>query len=254
MNILLLDIETAPSKAFIWGLWQEVQNTSFIEKDWYILSWAAKWLGDKEMYSSALPDFKEYKSDRENDKPLLTKLIPLLDKADIVIAHNGINFDRKKINARLIMNGFKPPAPYRMIDTLDVCRKEFAFTSNKLGDVAKFLGVGEKVDTGGFQLWKDCLNGIMSAWATMVKYNKKDILLLEKVYLALRPYILLHPNLALQSSTPCCPKCGSDKIHYRGYKYTNLGKYKQFVCLNPACGGWGRLRVNELDKKVLTAN
>ena len=252
MKILLLDIETAPSKAFIWGLWQEVQNTSFIEKDWYILCWAAKWLGDKKVISSALPDFKEYKTDSENDKPMLEKLWSLLDEADIVIAHNGINFDRKKIQARFIINGLKPPSPYRMIDTLDICRKEFAFTSNKLGDVARFLGVGEKMDTGGFQLWKDCLNGIKTAWQKMVKYCCTDIFLLEKVYLALLPYILMHPNLALEATKPCCPKCASDKIHFRGYKYTNLGKYKQFVCIG--CGGWGRLRVNELPKKVLTAN
>ena len=253
MKILLLDIETSPTRAFVWGLFQEVQSTAFIERDWYILCWAAKWLGDKSIHSSSLIDFSDYKVGHENDRKLLEKLWPLLDEADIVIAHNGISFDRKKIQARFIMNGMKPPSPYRMIDTLLVCRNEFGFTSNKLGDVSKFLKVGQKVDTGGFQLWKDCLDGIKTAWRKMIMYCRTDILLLEKVYLALRPYILLHPNVAMDAVKPCCPKCGSDNIHFRGYKYTNVSKFRQFVCLNSACGGWGRLRINEA-KKVLTAN
>ena len=251
MKILLLDIETSPTRFFAWGLFQEITSTAFMERDWYILCWSAKWLGEKNVHGSALIDFKDYKPGKENDKQVLEKLWPLLDEADIVIAHNGIGFDRKKIQARFIMNGMKPPSPYRMIDTLLICRNEFGFTSNKLGDVAKFLGVGEKVDTGGFQLWRDCLDGIASAWAKMIKYCRWDILLLEKVYLALRPYIPLHPHVNMESVRPCCPKCGSDDINFRGYVVTNLSKFKRFVCLG--CGGWGRLRINE-SKKVLTAN
>lgn len=255
MKILLLDIETAPSKSYIWGLWQEITNYGMIERDWYILCWAAKWLDEKKIYTSALPDFPDYKKHPEHDIHVLMKLWKLLDEADIVIAHNGINFDRKKINARFIINGINPPSPYRMIDTLDVCRKEFAFTSNKLADVAQFLGIGKKLETGGFQLWKDCLAGIQKAWATMVKYNVNDTILLEKVYLKLRPYILLHPNMGVDVDKPVCPKCASDSLVFRGYKTTNAGKYKQFCC--NACGGWGRLKINELTKEqraVLTTN
>ena len=248
MKILILDIETSPTKAFIWGLFQEVQSTAFVEKDWYILCWSAKWLGEKAVHSSALTDFKDYKVGYENDKQVLEKLWPLLDEADIVIAHNGIQFDRRKIQARFII-GMKPPSPYRMIDTLLVCRNEFGFTSNKLGDVAKFLGVGEKVDTGGFQLWRDCLDGVRSAWRKMICYCRTDILLLERVYLAIRPYILQHPHVGLEKEKPCCPKCGCEKIHFRGYTLTNTGKFKRFICLNPACGGWGRLKVNEIEPK-----
>lgn len=252
MNILILDVETAPTLLWAWGLHQEIHSTDFMHKDWYMLCWAAKWLGEKKIISASLPDFKEYKTDKENDKALMEALWPLLDKADIVIAHNGINFDRRKINARFIMNGLNPTSPYRMIDTLDTCKREFAFTSNKLGDVAKFLGVGQKVQTGGFQLWKDCMNGIMSSWKKMTTYCCGDIHLLEKVYLKLRPYMLMHPNVSVESEDACCTACGSDNINFRGYKYTNLSKFRQFVCLD--CGHWSRLRINELPNKVLSAN
>ncbi len=257
-KILILDIETSPTKAFTWGMWQEVTSYSFIERDWYILCWAAKWLGEKEVISSALPDFKKtYQADPENDKLILKELVKLLEQADIIVAHNGIDFDRKKINARLIINGITPPPPCRWVDTLKICRSEFAFTSNKLADVVQFLKVGKKLDTGGFQLWKDCLAGVEKAWALMVKYCKGDVQILEKVYLALRPYILQHPNLSiyLDSDRPVCPKCGSAKIQKRGYAFTTASKFQRFCCTE--CGGWGREKVNLIEKdkrSILTVN
>ena len=247
MKILIFDIETAPSKGFIWSLWKEVRNFSFIDRDWYVLCWAAKWLDSKEIMSSSLPEFPDYNKNKENDRDVLLKLHKLLDEADVVIAHNGINFDRKKVNARFIYHGITPPSPYRMIDTLDVCRKEFAFTSNRLNDVGQFLNIGKKLDTGGFQLWKDCLDGDLIAWKKMVRYCKRDISLLEKVYLTLRPYISQHPNIALEADRPSCPKCHSHKINFRGYYYTNASQFKRFKCLS--CGGWGKQRGNVLKNK-----
>ena len=250
LKVLLVDIETAPTIACMWGMYQELTNYSFIIRDWYILCWAAKWLGEKGVISSALIDFsKEYKADKENDRFILDKLWKLLDEADVVVGHNVNEFDAKKINARFIIHGMKPPSPYRTVDTLQVCRKHFSFTSNKLNDVSQMLKLGEKVDTGGFKLWKQCIEGDKISWGKMVKYCKNDIILLEKVYLKLRPYTIQHPNMVVGMglSEACCPKCGSDKIHYRGYIFTNLAKYRKFSCTE--CGGWGRERINDLTKE-----
>lgn len=245
MKVLLFDIETAPSLAYIWGLWQEVRDMSMVEEDWYVLCWAAKWLGEKKVHSSALTDFKDYDKDNKNDKKILEKLWVLLDEADVVIAHNGIKFDRRKINARFIKHGLNPPSPYKTIDTLLVARKEFAFSSNRLNDISKFLGLGQKLDSGGFSTWRACMNGDIKAWNKMVKYCQRDVKQLEKVYLKLRPYIAIHPNAGIYSETEetQCPKCGSCNIQYRGYAYTNLSKFHQFKCND--CGSWGRQRINQ---------
>lgn len=42
-KILFFDIENAPSEAYIWSLWKDVNSTAFIKDDWYIMSWSAKW-------------------------------------------------------------------------------------------------------------------------------------------------------------------------------------------------------------------
>ena len=37
----------------------------------------------------------------------------------------------------------------------------------------------------------------LKAWKKMVEYNKQDIVLLEKVYYALRPWDTYHPNMGV---------------------------------------------------------
>ena len=247
-RILFLDIENAPNTAYVWGLWQETTSSEMVDKEWYVLTWAAKWLGEKKIISSALVDFpKEYKKNPENDKLILLKLRDLINQADIVCAHNGINFDMRKINARFIMNGIPPANPVRVIDTLLVARKYFFFTSNKLTDLGKYLNCGSKIETN-FKLWKGCMSGDKNSWSKMVKYCKNDITLLEKIYLKLRPYMSQHPHMNIESERPCCPKCGSNDIQFRGYSITSTGKFRRFQC--KVDGGWGAMRVNELPKEV----
>lgn len=243
-NILIFDIENSPNSAYVWSLFQEVTSASFIDNPWHMLCWGAKWLGDKKIMSSALVDFpKEYKKDPENDKFVLQELWNLLDQADICIGHNLRGFDVRKANARFIMNGMKPPSPYKVVDTLLVARRNFMFTSNKLNDLSKYLGLGEKIDTGGFDLWKQCLAGEKKAWRKMVRYCKQDIVLTEKVYKKLLPYMENHPNLGVYTgveTSEACPKCGSTNIIKQGFSYTNVYKYQQYSCKD--CGGWHRAR------------
>lgn len=254
-KILLFDVENSPSTAYIWGLFQDVISNEMVDKHWYMLCWSAKWLGEKKIYSSALVDFpKAYKKDPENDKYVLKKLWKLLDEADIVVAHNCRRFDVRKSNARFIMNDMTPPSPYKIIDTLESARSYFFFTSNKLNDLGKYLKVGQKLDTGGFKLWQACMKGDKKAWTKMVQYCRNDILLLEKIYLKMRPYILNHPNLMVYDDIEhlVCSKCGSPKIKKEGFTYTNVSKYQRYSCKE--CGSWFRGRKNLRETKLQVSN
>lgn len=257
MKILLFDIETSPMLAYIWRLWDETRSMEMVEEDWYVMSWSAKWLGDKKTLVKALPDYPNYKKDNQDDKALLQDLWDLLDEADVVVGHNSIKFDCRKINARFLRNKMSPPSPYRSIDTLKSARAHFNFSSNKLTDLGEALECGKKVDTGGFELWRGCLDGKKKSWALMKKYNKQDVDLLEKVYLKLRPYIKNHPNVCLDNvpNAPSCPACGSTSLTRRGYAYTNASKFARLCCND--CGKWSRSKVTELTKserKNITAN
>lgn len=245
MKILLYDIETVPNIVSSWTTSGKNWRAIEVVEEWYMLCFAYKWLGQKKIHTVALPDFKGYPKNKQNDKNILEVLWKLLDEAEIVIAQNGDAFDQKKSNARFIAHGMKPPSPYKTIDTLKVARRYFKFNSNKLDDLGNYLGVGRKVNTGGFSLWKGCMEGDEKSWRLMRNYNKQDVQLLEDVYLKLRPWMTNHPNRTLlDNKTKACPNCSSEKLQKRGFATTRVSKYQRWCCQD--CGAWSRSRTSEV--------
>jgi hypothetical protein len=243
MNILLFDLETAPLRAFTWGLWnQNISATKQLITDSFMLTWSAKWYGKKKVYGDKLTK-KEVLA--EDDKRICESLHALLDQADVIIGHNGDKFDVKVANTRFILNGLTPPSPSKQIDTLKMAKKHFRFTSNRLDYIGQVLGVGRKIDTGGFDLWSRCLQGEAKAMNEMLRYNKQDVLLLEEVYDKLKPFCNVNTNLGVDSDKRSCPKCGGHHLQSRGYAYTTTGKFQRFQCVD--CGGWSRGRTNIRD-------
>lgn len=248
-KVLFLDIETAPMLGYVWSLWDQNVGLNQIYKDWYILSWAAKW----EHESKVMYEDQSKAPNMENDKQLMKKLWVLLDEADVTVTQNGIRFDHKKINARMIEHGMKPPTPYETIDTLRIAKKHFAFTSNKLEYMCSKLNKKyQKLTSGnrqyvGFELWKACLANKKSAWAEMKRYNKLDVLALEELYNLLSPWEARINRLKYTEKTlHACNNCGSDKIKKNGNCYTSRGKYQQYTCLS--CGAHFRDNKNVLSK------
>lgn len=241
-RVLLYDIETAPNLAYVWGKYE--QDVISYEKQWYMLSFAYKWLGEKRTHVKALPDFKSYKKGSSDDKQLVTALHALFDEADVIIAHNGNSFDQKKSNARFVVHGLAPPTPYRQIDTRLVARRYFKFNSNKLDDLGQLLGVGKKLSTGGFDLWLGCMNGVKKSWDTMKSYNKQDVELLEEVYYKLLPWIGNHPAMnLLEGISNGCPYCTSTDLKKNGYYSNKVNKVQVWHCNN--CGANPRSRYAE---------
>jgi Zn ribbon nucleic-acid-binding protein len=143
-------------------------------------------------------------------------------------------------NTFFIKEGLTPPSPYKVIDTLTIARSKFKFMSNKLDDLGKYLGVGRKVDTGGFKLWLGCLKGDKKSWKLMRKYNKQDVSLLEDIYIKLRGW---GTNLPAVKTGILCPTCGSDDIQFRGWNTNKIWRTKRIQCLN--CGKWSESNIKE---------
>jgi DNA polymerase elongation subunit (family B) len=252
IKILVLDIETAPKVAMVWRFFKENISPKQVLKHGHIMSYAAKWLGEDDVI---------YQENRkEDDKELITSLVALLDGADIVIAHNGERFDLPQIRARALVHGIDPPSPVKVIDTYKVAKREFSFPSNSLAYLTMVLDCeikkGGHKKFPGFELWLECLRNNEEAWEELKEYNIDDVKALEEVYLKMRPWITNHPNVTIyqepHDEEPCCPKCDSPNINWRGYAYTQSGQYHRFQCVN--CGGWGRGRyqVNKKNENLLT--
>lgn len=236
IKILKLDIETAPIRAYVWGLWDVNIATNQIVEPGYTLCWAAQWQGSEEIfYSSVYVD---------GTKKMLKKIHKLLDEADAVVHYNGTRFDIPTLNQEFVVNGLNPPSPYKQIDLLKTARKQFKLPSNKLDYVAQHLGIKGKLKHKGMALWRGCLDGDEESWREMQEYNIQDIIVLGNVYDKLRPWVVGHPNHNLYSDSDerICPNCGGNHLHSRGTSKTATMIYRRFQCQD--CGSWSRERTN----------
>lgn len=234
-KILLFDVETTPIGGWTWTMYEA--DVLRVDKPSHFLCFAYKWLDEKVIKAHALPDYKTYLKDKEDDRELCQELWHVLDRADIVIAHNGQAFDVKKSMERFLYHDLGAPSPFQHIDTLTTARKHFKMGSNKLDAIGRHLGLGRKLKHTGIDLWFDCMAGDEKAWKMMVRYNKQDVKLLEDVYYRLRPFMTSHPNVNVLSNKPeACPLCGENALQRRGFVFTRVSKRQRYQCTK--CGGW----------------
>lgn len=229
-KILFFDIETSPILAYVWGLFDQNIALNQIHTDWQVLAWAAKWSDSNNII------YKDARNQKD-DKSILKELWVLLNEADIVVTQNGKKFDSKKINARFVYHGLNPPVPYKHIDTLQIAKKYFAFTSNKLAYTSEMLCPNAKKSDHkkypGFELWKECLRNNPKAWAEMKKYNIQDVIALEKLYEKLRSW---DSSIDRSSNENNCRVCDSHNLQKRGINRSLAGTYQRYQCID--CGAW----------------
>lgn len=250
-KILLLDIETYPNIATVWGLFkQNISLNQMLEPDG-VLCWAAKWHGVPESEAPVMFMKANPKKPAERRR-MMRALWNLLDEADIIVHYNGKRFDVPFINREFLEQRWTPPSPYHQIDLLKTVEKKFRFPSRKLAFVTKQLGQKGKVHVS-HELWLACMNNDPEAWAKMQEYNVTDVTELEETYDTLLPWIVQHPNLAMwiSSPNPTCSHCGSTKVHKRGYQHLRTQTYQRYQC--QSCGTWMRERLAEkrTDKRLV---
>lgn len=242
-KILFIDIETSPIIAHVWRLFDQNVGLNQIEMDWSILSFCAKWKGDDEIIYMDTRN----QDDINDDTTLLDSLWRLLNEADFVVGQNSKRFDVKKINARFILNGLPKPSTFRQIDTLEIAKRQFGFTSNKLEYMTdKLCTVYKKLTHGkfpGHKLWAECMKGNMEAWEEMEEYNVNDVLSLEELYDILSSWDDKLPNFDVYVDGIL------DMTEWEkdGFHYSNLGKFQKYR--NIRTGVQRRSRVNELTKE-----
>lgn len=236
MNILLLDIETAPHLVHAWGLRDQNVGINQVMAPGYTLCWSAKWYGAKDI---------AFSSRHREPKRMVKRAHALFEQADMLVHYNGRRFDVPHLNREFVLAGLPPPSPYKQVDLLQTVRQQFRFASNKLDFVAQQLGLGNKVRHSGHDLWVRCMAGDAAAWEEMEKYNRQDVTLLEKLYDRLMPWIKSHPNHGVfdQPGIPVCTNCGHHHLQRRGYSRTTVNTYARFQCCN--CGSWMREPVPE---------
>lgn len=239
-KILLYDIEV--SRAVVEGYGNKWEfKVIKVKRPQMLMSYSYKWLGEKQVHFRHMHGYPTYKD-------FVQSLADVLGSSQVRVAHNGINFDDKMANTFFITEGVEIPPPYKSIDTCRVARQKLKFPSNSLNDLGEYLGVGKKEKVTYADIEDDFMsdNPSRKSIKQMEKYNNQDVVLLENVYLKLRPLMTNHPNMAVQGDAEGCPTCGSHNRQYRGYQFTKTGVYRSVYCKD--CGGWYKERT--LDKDI----
>jgi len=247
-KIVFFDIETLPNMDEAIKVWCQLSNypgQTMKATITSIICVGYKVLGEKRTHCINAWDYPEWETDVNNDKKVCEEIYNVLKDADAVVTHNGVRFDWKHLQTRLMVNGLPTLSKIKHIDTCLVARRNLLSFNNRLGYLGEWLVGDSKLENGGWELWVKVNKRVKSACKLMTKYCKQDVILLEKVFEKLRPFIKNLPNRNLYRSTHkmingeyVCPTCGSPNIKRNGWCYTQTLKYQRILCLH--CGSSSR--------------
>ena len=232
MRRLFADIETSPNVCLSWRVGRKISLDSdniLVERK--IVCIGYKWQGEREAKSIVWDK-------GQDDKAMLEKFIPLANRADEIVAHNGDRFDIPWIKTRAIFHGLPPFPNWKTVDTLQWCRRRLYFNSNRLDYLGKYLGLGGKIKTE-FNLWKDVvLDKNASALRRMAEYCRRDVELLEKVWqrIEFAGCVKTHAGVLVNSEKWSCPHCASKTVHKNKTRVTARGSVQHQM----QCGGCGK--------------
>jgi len=226
-KILVFDIETAPAEFYGWGMYNQNFGIEQVKKPGYMLCFAAKWIGKSEVLSYSIWE--------HGQEAMLRAARDLIEEADAFVTKNGERFDIPTLNNELALLDIPPPPPTTHIDLEKVVRKNFRFLCNKLDFIARYFGVGAKVQHEGFILWRKCLEGNEVARRKMVRYCKGDVRITERVYKKVRAFFPNHPHMG-ETPGRQCGACGSKHVHVSKWRRTRTMRIQQLHC--QSCGSY----------------
>ena len=222
---MFVDIETSPNIGLFWksGYNLTVTPESIIQER-AVICISYKWEHEDKVYHLSW--------DNGDDKEMLKTFSNIINEADEVIAHNGDKFDIKWLRTRCLIHRIPFRTYIKTLDTLTKVRASFNFNSNKLDYIAKTLGVGGKIETGGYDLWKKVtLLHDKEALDKMVKYCDNDVVILEDVYHVIQSYIkpVTHVGSAVGNGKCSCPSCGGVETKHIKNEFTAKGTIQRHL-------------------------
>lgn len=228
---LFFDIETSPNICYTWRTGYKINLThDNIIEERKVICISYKWEYENKVHSLTWDK-------NQCDKKMLSKFVEVANEADELIAHNGDRYDIKWLRTRCLFHRLPILSHYKTLDTLKKAKSHFNFNSNRLDYIAQFTGVGKKMETGGFQLWKDVMNKDKKALKKMVEYCEQDVVVLEDVYNAISGYINHNSHFGVLDggNKYDCPKCASENVTYKLTRTTAAGTLQRIMECN-TCG------------------
>ena len=125
------------------------------------------------------------------DRATVESIAEEMENALFYVAHNGLNFDRKVLNTRLLIQGLAPLNPHiKIIDPVQVARKHLAMSSNRLESLQLAFQIPEEKTKLNPHLWRAAaLDHSVAALDEIVEHCRLDVVVLAKVLEPLLPLV-----------------------------------------------------------------
>lgn len=231
---LIFDIETSPNIGWFWkSTWNTNIGTNQIIEERKVICISYKWENEDKVYNLVWDENK-------NDESILREFSKIAYQADELVAHNGDRFDIPWLRTRCLFYNIPFPTYIKTLDTLKKVKSMFNFQSNRLDYIAKFLGLGGKIEISP-EVWKSVVftptntKEYKDAIYEMTTYCNYDVVLLEDVFHKIENYIkpVNHVGVHLGNESWSCPMCGSTNVKYLKATTTANGTIKRhMICLD----------------------
>lgn len=228
-------------KVLIWDIETTNLNASFGT----VLAIAYKWLGDNKTHVMTILDYS--KKGMLDDKPLIEDFKEIYSQAHYTVAHYGKRFDLRMIQTKCLKHKLGPLPEIPMMDTCDTAWRNFKLHSNRLGAWIEYLGCKHEKMPMRTDDWLHAAHGCPKAMKAVKLRAQEDVLGLEEIYLAMRPWMKDEPIHAMFSGKHGgCISCGNIVLQRRGFHVSRSRRYQRYQCQK--CKKWQRART--ADKEI----
>jgi hypothetical protein len=218
-KILTIDLETVGAMNSSYG---------------HVITAAAKFLGDKQVWVRDTRDYKESRKHPWNSLPLLNDLADVIDGSDMLVGFYSKDFDYKMITTPLLRAGrFIKPLPH--VDLYWIAKFHLKLGRGSLDALSQYLGVESKFHLPP-ETWVKAMHGDKASMDLLKERASSDVRITEECYLKLRPLIRQHPRLLAGRAN--CRVCQGTHLQSRGHLITSNGiEHARYQCRD--CGAWG---------------
>lgn len=236
LKLLLYDIETAPDIFWGWGTGKRVIGANQLIRPGKIICISYRFLDWPKHKVKSLAWEPKKKANRFSyqwsDEKMLREFYEIAQHADILVGHNGDQFDCKTVNLRLAYYNIGSLRHAISEDTLKQSRQAFRSPSYKLDFLCKYFNIPGKLSTPTGLWEKVALEDCTESLKIMRKYCDNDVFILSEFFLRIYPYINHKLVIAPSTSALICPQCSSAKSINWGTRRIKTGLYQRLRCNN----------------------
>lgn len=224
LKVLIYDIEVSYNLVKSWSLGKTYLTIDNIVKERQVICVSYKWLGEDEVYTLSWDANQE-------DKFLIEQFFPVLNEADIIVAHNGDKFDLSWLKGRALKHGVEVLPYYNQVDTYKLAKRHLNLNSLKLDYLGNYF-FGEKKIKVDYALWDRVIEKKeKAALKEMILYCEQDVKLLEKVYTKLTQLERspVHVGALFNKNKNSSPISGSTNLEFIKKRATAQGTIKYIM-------------------------